>query len=396
MAQNGQCRNPKIVILYASYGEGHLQAARAIRDSLEKNGAAQTMMIDLMAESHPWLNEMTKRFYLKSYSRLPLLYGWMYEATRPMKHNSLFGGLLHSLGRDTIRRLLAKEKPDAVIHTFPLFALPTMQKRNGKRKRLVNDLPSYAVVTDFDLHRRWVHPNIDRYYVATEDMKQELGRLGIRANRVEASGIPLKSGFHGIAPSPELYRKFGLQPNKPIILIMAGAHGVMPDIKKLCRRLLEQDGDVQVVLVCGRNAELVYSVEAYLASHPQASRLKLFGYVEQIYELMAVATVLVTKPGGITLSEAIAAGLPMFIHRPVPGQERQNAFYLQSKGAAFISSKPEQLLAGLLELLANPEQLRKCREAVGRLQRSDASADYIARDILTRLEAADTGLFSTL
>lgn len=122
---------PKLLILYASYGEGHLQVARAIKGAWEETGNYHTVMIDLMAESHPWLNELTRRFYLKSYSSMPSLYGWMYDFTKLMNHDSFFGSLLHSFGSDKIRRILEIEQPDIVLHTFPGFGLAETKRRNS-------------------------------------------------------------------------------------------------------------------------------------------------------------------------------------------------------------------------------------------------------------------------
>ncbi|CAM4094154.1 glycosyltransferase [Paenibacillus alkaliterrae] len=372
-------QQPKLLILYASYGEGHLQVARAIRDAMEERGNYRTVMVDLMAESHPWLNEVTRRFYLKSYTHMPSLYGWMYDFTRPMKHDSLFGGLLHSFGRDKIRRILAAERPDAVVHTFPSFALPELKKRTGYHP------PSYAIITDFDLHRRWVHPSIDRYYVATEDLKKELTLLGIPGSSVQVSGIPLKRGFRAIAPSAELFVRYKLRPDKPVVLIMAGAQGVMPDVEQICGGLL-QDANVQVALVCGHNRLLKDSISEQFQHHTGAARLHVYGFVEQIHELMALSDCLITKPGGVTLSEAIAAELPIFTYRPVPGQEKQNALYLASKGAASIANHPLELTEQILKLIGDPLRLTSRRLSTQRLQASQSAADGIILDILSNLD----------
>ncbi len=399
MLQFGHNDQPKVLILYASYGDGHLQVARAITDAMEAQGNRRTVMIDLMAESHPWLNELTRRFYQKSYTRMPSLYGWMYDFTRPMKHDSLFGGILHSFGRDKIRRILAAEQPDVVIHTFPSFALPELKKKGTPHP------PSYAVVTDFDLHRRWVHPSIERYYVATEDLKQELMQLGIPSATIQVSGIPLKAGFrcmlereseaHSAAFSPliavnssyattaaeEHSIRYGLKPGLPVVLIMAGAEGVMPDLKSVCAGLLAEPG-LQIALVCGRNAALKADMEVSFASDSRRERLHVFGFVDKMHELMSLSACLLTKPGGITLSEAIAAGLPMFTYRPVPGQEKQNALYLASKGALTIASEPDALIRGMLELLASPAKFAAMQHAVRLLQPAEPSADRLAADIL--------------
>lgn len=371
-------RQPKLLILYASYGEGHLQVARAIRDAMEEQGNYRTVMVDLMAESHPWLNEVTRRFYLKSYTHMPSLYGWMYDFTRPMKHDSLFGGLLHSFGRDKIRRILAIEQPDAVVHTFPIFALPELKRRMNFHP------PSYAVITDFDLHRRWVHPSIERYYVATDDLKRELSLLGIPSRNIQVSGIPLKRGFRTTTASLELYERYKLQPDKPVVLIMAGAQGVMPDVTEICSGLL-QDSNVQIALICGHNSILKDSIEQQFRHHSGSSRLQVYGFIDQIHELMALSSCLITKPGGVTLSEAIAAGLPIFTYRPVPGQEKQNALYLQSKGAAVIANDPAELTEQILKLIGDPLRLTTSRMSIAQLQTSQTAADSIALDILSNL-----------
>ncbi|GLX67421.1 diglucosyl diacylglycerol synthase [Paenibacillus glycanilyticus] len=377
MVRYPNSHQPKVLILYASYGEGHLQAAKAIRDALEEQGNDRTVMVDLMAESHPWLNEMTRRVYLKSYTHIPYLYGWVYDVTRPMKHNSLFGGFLHSFGRDKIRKLLQKEQPDAVIHTFPFFALPSLHHRKLKKNM---NIPTYTVITDFDLHRRWVHPGIGRYFVATDDLKQELGSLGIHPGRVSVSGIPLGRGFRGtLSPTFELYEKYGLRADQPVILMMPGAQGVMPDSGELCSHLLEQLPNTQIALVCGRNNVLKSSMESQMGHD---KRLHVFGFVNEVHELMALSTCLVSKPGGVTLAEAIYAGLPLFLYRPVPGQEKKNALYLQSKGAASIAYDPEELAAAITGLVTNPEQLQRSQMAVQRLQTKEAAADNIAHHIL--------------
>ncbi|MHA6482321.1 MGDG synthase family glycosyltransferase [Paenibacillus sp. strain BS8-2] len=360
---------PKLLILYASYGEGHVQAARALQSALERLGNNRTVLCDLMAESHPWLSGMTRRFYQSSYTHMPYLYGWMYDVTKPMKPNSLFGSWLHSFGRHKIRQVLMEERPDAVIYTFPLYGMPPA----FKREQLSRTIPSYAVITDFDLHRRWVHPYIDRYYVATEDLSNELRALGIPAQSVLTSGIPLKPGFQQTAATRELYDHYGIDPAKKVVLIMTGAQGVMPDVPHLIDRLL-QHSDLQLAVVCGKNQRLREELKDQFPEQRTNGQLHIFGYLHAIHELMSISDCLVTKPGGITLAEAIATGLPTFVYRPVPGQEKQNALYLASKGAAFIKKDAAALAAAVQELLSSPQKLELCRTNIRQLQISSASA----------------------
>ncbi|MCU6713169.1 diacylglycerol glucosyltransferase [Paenibacillus sp. J5C_2022] len=377
-----QTRQSKLLIVYASYGQGHYQAACALRDALKERGNANTVMVDLMAESHPLLNEVTRQFYLKSYTHMPQVYGWVYDWTKPMKHDSLFGQWLHSFGRQKLQKLIRQEQPDAVIHTFPLFTLPSMR---GKQR--VQPIPSFAVLTDFDLHRRWVHPSVDRYYVPTPDMRLELQQLGMAPSRIKVSGIPLKPQFHLSSSVKTCPSRYGMHPGKLVALVMAGAQGVMPNVQDICAGLLRHES-LQVVLVCGRNDALRSAMKQKFGDHPASHRLHLFGFVEQIHELMSIADCLITKPGGLTLAEGIAAGLPLFLYRPVPGQEKQNALYLESKGAAFIYRDTASLTAGVLSMLGNPLRLEAARSSIRALQantQSAAAAKYIVDDVLFSL-----------
>ncbi|MFB9325838.1 glycosyltransferase [Paenibacillus aurantiacus] len=373
----GRGNGPKVLLLYASFGDGHLQAARALQEAFGHRGVGGMILIDLLAEAHPWMSAVTKQLYTKSFTLLPELYGFVYDATRPMRHDSLFAQWLHSFGRAKLRSLLQTHRPDAVFHTFPLLAMPEVRKQLGLQ------VPTYTVVTDFDLHGRWVHPDIDRYYVPTEDMRAELISRRIPYPRICVSGIPLRRGFGSVTVSPPLRAKYGIPSGSQAVLVMAGAQGQMSDAAGLCGALLAEPGP-HVAVVCGRNAKLAESLRESFAGHPAAGRLRVFGYVEHIHELMALAACMVTKPGGLTLAEGLASGLPLFTPSPVPGQELRNARYLARGGAAVMTHGTEELAAEILKLLGDPTRLKNMQQALARLGRRYA-ADTIALDFLSSL-----------
>jgi len=365
----------KILIVYASFGDGHRQAALALKQSFSAIGVGQIMLLDLLAESHPRLNEFSRFFYMKSYSLWPQVYGWMYDATRSMKPNSLFSHWLHSIGAVTLRRLIDRERPDAVVHTFPLLVLPSISRKGLPR------IPMYNVVTDFDLHMRWVHPKVDKYYVATEDLRDELARTGIPIARIAATGIPLRFANAPSRPAAATAERFGLDPARPTVLVMAGAYGVLSGVRELCRRLADSQG-AQIALVCGRNRALETAMRHEFGA--EGCGVRVFGYIERIDELMGLSACIVTKPGGLTLSEAMLAGLPIFLYRPLPGQERNNARYLAAKGAAVVCKTPRELAASISGLLGNPSQRHQMQAAIGAL-RKEGAADRIALDIIQDL-----------
>ncbi|MGW8958572.1 MGDG synthase family glycosyltransferase [Paenibacillus sp. NPDC055715] len=363
---------PKILILYASYGEGHVQAARAIMDSLRRLGRCEVQLLDLMAESHPWLNGLTKFVYMQSFKTIPGLYGWVYNITRGMQAKSAFGSVLHSFGMRQLALTLEKEQPDLVIHTFPQLALPALRRKLGIKLPIVN------VVTDFDLHGRWLHPDIDRYYVATEDIQQEAAQRGISPERIVATGIPIHASF---------YKRFAeddpIPPSDPgttTLLIMAGAYGVMSGILDICRQL-NRLPQLRLLIVCGRNPQLKAKLDALYADHPG---IRIFGFIDYVPALMRVSDMVITKPGGITLSESIASRLPILVFKPVPGQELNNALYLEQKGAARIARNTQELIQHCVDLISNPSLAIGMKQSIKQLRKPHPS-DRIAEDILHQL-----------
>ncbi|BBI31478.1 MGDG synthase family glycosyltransferase [Cohnella abietis] len=364
----------KVLIVYARFGEGHWQAAVALKHSFVTQGNCEVKLIDLLAESHPLLNEVSRFVYKSSYHMFPQVYGWVYEATKEMKTNSLFTNWLHSFGAMTLQKLIMQEKPDAVIHTFPLLVLPSVSSKIGRK------IPMFNVITDFDLHSRWIHPDVDKYYVATEDLSKELHSLGIDSSRIAATGIPLRFSLSPDKTTRFATPKYGLSSHKPIVLVMAGASGTMADIDEWCLKLVKLS-NVQVVIVCGRNRALENSLKNKCSENDD---ITVYGYIEQIDELMSISSCIVTKPGGLTLSEAIRAELPMFLYRPVPGQERNNARYLENKGAAIICHNSSELLTQINKLFCNSLQQIMMHQALHSLSKKAAS-DSIAFDIIHQL-----------
>ncbi|QJC53712.1 glycosyltransferase [Paenibacillus albicereus] len=368
------------LLLYASYGDGHLQAAKTIRDQLAAQGCRRIQMVDLMGEAHPLLDALSRRFYRSSYRFFPRLYGWLYEATRLAASRSPLARCLHSPGRRRLVQLLREERPDILLHTFPLF--PGPPAGSPDRPAL-----TAAIVTDYDLHRRWVHPGIDRYYAPTEEMRAELLAAGVPEERVCVAGIPVRPGFdarlRGLDRS-ELSRR-GFDPELPLVLLIGGGAGVLGGLLPACARLLEARPRLQLALICGRNAAFARKARRRFAGHPGAGRLHVLGYVEELPELMRHAACLVTKPGGLTIAEGLAAGVPLVLFRPVPGQERRNAAYAERMGAAAVARTPDALAEAVLKLLADPVRLKESARRAEALGRPDG-AERIAGDLLRQLE----------
>ncbi|WP_088834003.1 MGDG synthase family glycosyltransferase [Paenibacillus tyrfis] len=374
--------NPNILILYASYGDGHLQVAKALQQRFARLGIDRVKLVDLLAEAHPFMNAVTRYVYLKSSTLGPDLYGWSFYLTQHLKHDTAFTKMLNRFGTRKFKQMLQAERPDAIIYTFPLPVVSGLISSTGSTVR------TYTILTDFVLHQRWIHPDIDKYYAATEQLKRQIAASGVPEHRIDVSGIPLRSAFSEPIRRQDVCRKYGLEPSKPVVCLMAGAYGVLKHISGMGRALLELD-EIELVFVCGRNKPLKEQIEASFDGHP---RVRILGYVEHIHELMAISSCLITKAGGITLSEALAMRLPVIVFRPLPGQEKENARFLAQQGAVEIAQRPEELTSLVKRIVSLPGQAERMKAAMEELYRGDA-AKAIVSDMLADLSPTKTGLF---
>ncbi|WP_106769040.1 MGDG synthase family glycosyltransferase [Paenibacillus faecalis] len=375
--------SPRIMILYASYGSGHLQAAHAIEAELRQRGMNDIVLLDLMAEAYPLLYEINKFVYKQCFKLAPQIYGWIYDKTKHMQPDSSLATLLHGLGSAKLKKYLFHEQPDLIIHTFPQAAASLLVRRATDSPRMV------TIITDFDLHGRWLHAGVDRYYVATDDLKNEAVKRGICPEQVIASGIPLLPLFESLADKEQsgLPKGLVLNPNRKSVLLMGGVYGAMKNYGDICRQL-SLESDLELIVVCGRNDALYRKLSFLFKDHPY---VHVLGYVNQICGLMKHSSCMITKPGGITLSECIACKLPLFLYSPAPGQEQGNAQYLKAKGAAVVSYQPEELSRQVCDLIRDQGAVNGLRERITSLHKPQA-AKTIVDDLLENILDVNTEL----
>ncbi|MGG6313813.1 MGDG synthase family glycosyltransferase [Paenibacillus macerans] len=367
-------KNVHIVILTAGYGNGHIQVARTLEQAFYRSGVGSVSIVDLYREAHPGMNSVSRYLYLYSpvFSAYGLdYYGWSYYATRDLEQSSALAKWSNLLGMKKMMSILKKERPDAIISTFPFGGVSDQLKKHGI------DVPLFTVVTDFSLHNRWLFTCPDRFYVATEDLKREMVRRGVRPNTITVSGIPVREPFYERDAPAEMRQQAPSEAGTRSVLIMMGAHIPLPDIQLIAAKLLAQPG-VRVDIVCGGNDKLRRRLERRFAGH---SRLRLFGYVEAIHDRMRQASCIITKAGGITLSEAIQIRTPIVIYKPFSGQERENARYLERKGAAAIASSARDLVGQVHEILYSEVTRSRMLQQYDALAAGHAT-DTIVRDVL--------------
>ncbi|MBS4744899.1 diglucosyl diacylglycerol synthase [Bacillus safensis] len=363
--------NKKILILTANYGNGHMQVAKTLYDECKSQGFEHVVVSNLYQESNPIVSEVTQYLYLKSFSIGKQFYRLFYYGVDKIYNKRKFNIYL-KMGNKRLDELIQLHNPDIIIITFPMIVVPEYRNKTGKV------IPTFNVMTDFCLHKIWVHENIDRYYVATDYVKQKLVEIGTHPSDVKVTGIPIRPQFEADVPKSIIYKKYGLSSDKKVLLIMAGAHGVLKNVKELCEALL-LDSEVQIVVVCGKNAALKQSLSELEKAHPD--QLKALGYVEQIDELFRVTDCMITKPGGITLTEATAIGVPVILYKPVPGQEKENALFFEDYGAAIVINRHEDILESVTNLLQDEEKLETMKQNMKKLHLKQSS-QTILEDIV--------------
>ncbi len=371
---------PRILILSASVGAGHLRAAEAVEVALRQLRPDATVKnLDVLEMT----NRLFRRFYATSYldlvNKAPHLLGHFYDALdQPSRSGKNRGDrfrlMLQKLNLGKFMRFLRAEPWDLVINTHFLPAeMIAHLRKQGKLS-----VPQVIATTDFETHRMWVNQPCERYFTATEEGAIYLQSWGVPAKDTIPTGIPILPAFGEKHDRAALLAKHGLAGDRPVVLQMSGGFGVGP-IEKLYQALLDIDVPLQVVAVAGRNEELKNSLEKLPC--PERHRTKVIGFTKEIHELMAVADLVVSKPGGLTTSEALASGAVMVVVNPVPGQETRNSDFLLENGAAIKVNHPALLSHKVSRLLHDPKRLEQLRANVKRVAQPRAAFEVVERSL---------------
>ena len=361
-----------MLILTAKYGNGHVQVAKTLENKCKELGFEKVVVCNLYSESFPVFSEITQYLYLKSFSIGKQFYRLFYYGVDKI-YNKRMMNLYFKMGHKRLHQIVTSEQPDMIINTFPMIVVPEYRRKTG------TVIPTFNVLTDFCLHRIWVHENIDKYYVATNHVKEKLIQLGIHPGTVNVTGIPIRSQFEDEISKNEIYAKYNLDSSKKTLLIMAGAHGVLKNVKELCQSFISKSNNIQTVVVCGNNTLLKESLEPLTHSNPE--QIKVLSYVERVDELYRIASCMITKPGGITLTEATALGVPVILFKPVPGQEKENAHFFEDNNAAIIVNQIEDISEEVHKLLEDEHRLEQMKMNIKKLH-VPGSADLIVEDMI--------------
>ena len=366
----------RILVLSASVGAGHIRAAQAVELALREVVPEATVRnLDVLDSTNAPFRRLYGKFYLDLVNKAPHVLGYFYDLMdQPSRSGKNRADRLRlaveKLNLRKFIRLLKDEPPDLVINTHFLPAeIIASLRRKGELS-----VPQVTATTDFETHRLWVNQPCEHYYTATEEGARYLQHWGIPAERTTATGIPIHPLFAKPKDRSECLARQGLTGDRPILLQLSGGFGVGP-IAKLYRALLKVARPIELVALAGRNEAVKMELESIEV--PTRHRAKVLGFTDQIDELMAVADVVVSKPGGLTTSETLARGAVMAIVNPIPGQESRNSDYLLENGAAIKVNNLGTLAYKIDSLLNDEARLARLKVNVARLARPRAAYDVV-------------------
>ncbi len=351
-------RSPRVLILSAAVGAGHVRAAQALESAFAASVfPGQARHVDVLGYTNAAFRALYSRGYLELVNKAPDLLGWLYDRLDvPWKNNRLQLAF-EKLNLGPFVRLLTDLRPDWALctHFLPasIIAWLRRQRRFG--------LPQAVVVTDFDVHALWLLRDVEHYFVAREEARVYLERAGVPSERMNVTGIPIDPVFATPRDKSAMRRLHGLREDLPTLLLSVGGFGLDLGVKIL-EGLLAVGLPLQVVAVAGRSADLRTRLQRVAAAAPRTHRVHVLGFTDAMDELMAAADLLVGKAGGLTSSEALARELPLLIVNPIPGQEERNSDHLLEAGAAIRCHSLSTLSWKVETLLADPARLRRLRE----------------------------------
>ncbi len=370
---------PRILVLSASVGAGHLRAAQAVELAAREIVPHATVRnLDVLQLTNRGFRQVYGKLYLDLVNKAPHVLGYFYDLLdRPRRAGSFRDRLrlvLEKLNFRLLIRLLLDEPWDLFLNTHFLPAEIIASLRRDGRLRT----PSVTATTDFETHRLWVNRPCDHYFTATEEGARYLHSWGVPPGATTVTGIPIHPVFARPKPRAECLARNGLVGDRPIVLQLAGGFGVGP-IARIYQSLLSVERPLEVVVVAGRNA----AVQAQLnkLTPPPRHRVKVLGFTDQIDELMAVADLVVSKPGGLTTSEVLARGAVMVVVNPIPGQETRNADFLLESGVAIKANNIATLGYKVGALLDDEKRLSALRANAVRVGRPRAAYEVVERSL---------------
>ncbi len=363
----------KVLIFYASYGGGHLNAARSIDECIKNNYKnVDTELIDCMKYVNKTVEKITTGAYRQMAKKAPWAWGTIYSTSQkgPLAHLSSRSNKIMAI---KLLKLLREKKPDIIVSTHPFSS--QMCSYLKRKEKITSKIAT--IMTDFAPHDQWLvgHDFTDYFFVAHDKMKNYLISKEIPENKIFVSGIPISNRFLKPYNKEEILKEYNLDKNKKTVLFFGGGEFGLGKTKTLSifEDFIASKEPIQIIAISGRNPKMKEGFEEIVEKNNAKDFVRILGFTNQVPELMSISDLVVTKPGGLTTSESLASNLPMVIINPIPGQEEENAEFLENKGIAIWLKKSTDTEKSISDLLSNPDKLAQMKESTNILAKPNST-----------------------
>ncbi len=328
----------KILFLPVSSGSGHIQVAKALSEVFKENPEIELESFDVLEIGNNLMRTAYRDMYAEATQNVPELYSLMYRNFNVEQRFRKFQQFFDRLSSVSVFRKIESYRPDLILSLHPLAIEIIDFWRRYRGMPFVHT----SIVTDFEGHGQWVNAGVDQYFVGSELTKQYLMEMDVPQDRIFISGIPIQKKFEKDYTKKELedLTKSLIDPlrpkfvhiqdekkwQKPIVLFIAGSL-TETEAELVARRIIAQEDAIYIV-VAARNEEVKTVFENSIAQNAPAMPIHIMGFADNMEELMAIADVMISKPGGLTVSEALRRSLPIVVIKPIPGQEQENSDYI--------------------------------------------------------------------
>lgn len=362
--------------MYITRVSGHRQATLAIQETLKH------MDPDILAPTvngfgytYPVLEKVVNQAYMSVIKRTPQVWDYMYDNPKIVKKSKSIKKFLHKTSMSKIQRLFDRHDPTHVVCTqaFPCGMVANYKMANNLKTKVI------GVLTDFAPHSFWINEGVDYYVVPSIEARERFIKKGVHPDCIKVYGIPMRSRFSVQLDKRPIAKKLELDPDIPTLLIMGGGQGLGP-IKKIVKSLIKVDINFQMIVLAGTNKKIIKELQNIRKKTEK--KILIFEFANNVDELMELASIIITKPGGMTTAESLAKGLPMVIVNPIPGQEMRNTDFLIKKGIGIRIDDTSDIGEEIELLLRSPERLAMMSKAAHENSHPHAALD-VAKLILS-------------
>ena len=366
----------KILIFYGSYGGGHLWAAKSIKEYIEKNYTdTDVVMLDCIEYVNKIINKLTTKAYADMAKNAHWIWKQLYYNSEKNGALARIGNAVNRLMAIKLNKLFKNGAPDLIISTHPFSSqMCAILKSKGKINSQIA-----TILTDYAPHRQWLEKPeyVNYFFVAHDGMVEDLVKRGIDRNKIYSTGIPLSNRFLAHYDKDGILKEFGLAKNKATVLFFAGGeYGFGKDTTfNILKTIIEEFDNLQVVAIAGKNVKMQAKFETLVKETDSEDTVKVLSYTNKVPELMSISDIVISKPGGLTTTESLASGLPIIVINPIPGQEEENAEFLEQNGVGIWLKKNDNIKEKLREILSSTEKIKEMKINARLLSKKNSTAD---------------------